>query len=112
MGSRAPAHDPQPRRSDAACSRRSLVPVTGEVGKSLDQIRVPELPATIELLPGKVTIYCQNMEHLLQQLVQLAKTLDNDYETLQQLIERAPARRPVGSETASTPVKLRGDSLR
>jgi hypothetical protein len=92
-------------------SRRSVVPVTGEFWKTLDQMGVPELPATIELLPGKVIIQCQNMEHLLQQLVQLAKTLDNDYETLQRLIEPAPARRPPGLETASTPLNLRGDAL-
>jgi len=41
---------------------------------------------------------------LLQQLVQRAKTLDNDYETLQRLIEPPPARRPVGSEMALAPV--------
>ena len=91
--------------------RRSLVPVTGELRKTLDRIGVTALPATIELLPGKVTIQCWNMEHLLEQLVQLAKALDNDYETLQRLIEPAPARRPVGSETASAPVNLRGDAL-
>ena len=63
--------------------RRSLVPVTAEWRRSLDRIRVTELLASIDLLPGQVIIHCQNMEHLLQQLVQLAKTLDNDYETLQ-----------------------------
>jgi len=36
--------------------------------------------------------------------VQRAKTLDNDYETLQRLIEPPPARRPVGSEMALAPV--------
>jgi len=93
-------------------TRRSLVPVAEELRKTLDQISVRELPATIELLPGKVIIHCQNMEHLLQQLVQLAKTLDNDYETLQQRIEVAPAaRRPVGTETVSTLLNRRGDAL-
>ena len=58
--------------------RRSLVPVTAEWRRSLDRIRVTELLASIDLLPGQVIIHCQNMEHLLQQLVQLAKTLDND----------------------------------
>jgi len=51
-----------------------VVPVTAELRRNLDQICVTELPATIKLLPGKVIIHCQNMEHLLQQLVQLAKT--------------------------------------
>jgi hypothetical protein len=65
------------------------------------------MPATIELLPGQVIIHCQNMEHLLQQLVQLAKTLDNDYETLQRRVELAPLRRPAGLEMAATLAKLR-----
>jgi hypothetical protein len=40
-------------------------------------------------------------------LVQLAKTLDNDYETLQRRVELAPLRRPAGLETAATLAKLR-----
>jgi hypothetical protein len=89
--------------------RRSLVPVTEELRKTLDRISVTELPATIELLPGKVVIHCQNMEHLLQQLVQLAKTLDNDSENLQRRVEPAPPRRAAGSEPAATPVNLRAE---
>jgi len=68
--------------------------------KTLDQICVAELPATMERLPGMVTIHCRNMEYLLEQRVQLARALDNDSETLQRLIEPPPARRPVGSEMA------------
>ena len=68
--------------------------------KTLDQICVAELPATMERLPGMVTIHCRNMEYLLEQRVQLAQALDNDSETLQRLIEPPPARRPVGSEMA------------
>ena len=41
------------------------------------------------------------MEHLLEQLIQLAKVLDNDYETLQHQIEQAIPRRPVASEKAA-----------
>jgi hypothetical protein len=67
------------------------------------------LPATIELPPGKVIIHCQNMEHLLQQLVQLAKTLDNDYETLQRRVEPAPLRHPAGLGTAATLANLRAE---
>jgi len=89
--------------------RRSLVPVAGELRRNLDQICLTELPATIELLPGKVIIHCQNMEHLLQQLVQLAKTLDNDYETLQRRVEPAPPRRPASLETAATLMNLRAE---
>jgi hypothetical protein len=69
---------------------------SGVCNRYLDPICVTELPATIELLPGKVIIHCKNMEHLLQQLVQLAKTLDNDCETLQRRVEPAPLRRPAG----------------
>jgi hypothetical protein len=76
--------------------------------KTLDQICVAELPATIEILPEKVTSHnplpLYYMEHLLEQLVQLAKALDNDSETLQRLIEPPPARRPVGCEMALAPV--------
>jgi hypothetical protein len=42
------------------------------------------------------------MEHLLEQLVQLAKVLDNDYETVQHQIEQAISRRPVASEKAAS----------
>jgi hypothetical protein len=46
------------------------------------------------------------MAHLLEQLVQLAKTIDNDYETLERLIEPVPARRPVRSELAEDTANL------
>jgi hypothetical protein len=41
------------------------------------------------------------MEDRLEQLVQLAKVLDNGYETLQHQIEQAIPRRPVPSEKAA-----------
>ena len=104
MGRGAPSSHSRPGGSHAGPPRRSVVPVTAELRRNLDQICVTELPATIELLPSKVITRRQNKEHLLQQLVQLAKTLDNDYETLQRLIEPPPARRPVGSEVALAPV--------
>jgi hypothetical protein len=92
-------------------SRRSVVPVSGELRKALDQICISELPATIEVLPGTVTIRCRNMAHLLEQLVQLAKAIDNDYDTLQRLIETMPARRPVCSEVAEDTANLCVDAL-
>ena len=82
--------------------RRSVVALAGEFQKSLHGICVPDLPATIELQPGKVSIQCRNMEHLLEQLVQLAKVLDNDYETMRHHIEQAIPRRPVASEKAAS----------
>jgi hypothetical protein len=91
--------------------RRSLVPVSGDLRQTLDRMSIASLPATIELLPGKLTIHCRNGEHLLEHLVQLAKALDNDYETLQRLIDAAPRERPVGSQTPSAPANLRGEAL-
>jgi hypothetical protein len=41
------------------------------------------------------------MEHLLEQLVQLAKVIDNDYETFQRQIEPIPSR-PATTETMSS----------
>ena len=87
-----------------------MVPVTAELRRNLDQICVTELPATIKLLPGKVIIHCQNMEHLLQQLVQLAKNLDNHYETLRRRVQPAPLRRPAGLETAAALGNLRAEA--
>jgi hypothetical protein len=81
--------------------RPSVVALAGEFQKSLHGICVPDLPATIELQPGKVSIQCRNMEHLLEQLVQLAKVLDNDYETMRHHIEQAIPRRPVASAKAA-----------
>jgi hypothetical protein len=49
------------------------------------------------------------MEHLLQPLVQLAKTLDNDYEALQRRVEPAPLRRPAGLETVAALGNLRAE---
>jgi hypothetical protein len=72
-----------------SCLERDLVSARGRCGKRLPnswRIGLPEYGA------------------LLQQLVQRAKTLDNDYETLQRLIEPPPARRPVGSEMALAPI--------
>src|SRR6516165_6595768 len=104
MGRGAPSSHSRPGGSHAGAPRRSVVRVTAELRRNLDQICVTELTATIKLHPPRSFIHCQNMEHPLQQLVQRAKTLDNDYETLQRLIEPPPARRPVGSEMALAPV--------
>ena len=59
---------------------------------------------TCWLVSGPISlgaIQCRNMEHLLEQLVQLAKVLDNDYETMRHHIEQAIPRRPVASEKAA-----------
>jgi hypothetical protein len=41
------------------------------------------------------------MEHLVEQLVLVAKALDTDYQALQQQIESMPTRKPVGRERAA-----------
>ena len=110
MGRGAPSSHSRPGGSHAGPPRRSVVRVTAELRRNLDQICVTELPATIELLPGKVIIHCQNMEHLLQQLVQLAKNLDNHYETLRRRVQPAPLRRPAGLETAAALGNLRAEA--
>lgn len=81
--------------------RRAVVELAGEFQKKLDRICVPDLPATIELQPGKVSIQCRNMEDLLEQLVLLAKVLDNDYDTMRHHIEQPIPRRPVASEKSA-----------
>jgi hypothetical protein len=91
-------------RIDSSCPqprRHSVVPLSTALQKKLQDLTVASLPSTIRLLPGAVVIHCQGMEHLLEQLVLLAKTLDNDYETLQKRIEEIAVRRPVGSATAT-----------
>jgi hypothetical protein len=54
--------------------RPSLVPVEPE----LETTMAASLPSTILLSPGSVVICCRDMADLLQQLVQLAKAIDND----------------------------------
>jgi len=103
----ATAGKPRGRGLPAAPWSRSPEGCGEMLRRNLDQICVTELPATIELLPSKVITRRQNKEHLLQQLVQLAKTLDNDYEALQRRVEPAPLRRPAGLETAATLANLR-----
>ena len=68
------------------------------------------LPSTILLSPGSVVIRCRDMADLLQQLVQLAKAVDNDYDTLQACIKGPIPRRPVVSATASASVRIAKDA--
>lgn len=59
-----------------AKARRILIPVTPEMrGRE-----VAGLPATIRLAPGLLEISCTDPENLLQQLMELAQAISNDYE--------------------------------
>jgi hypothetical protein len=82
-------------------SRRSLVPTGTTLQKQIDQIAITGLPDTIQFAPGSLSICCRNMEHLVEQLVLVAKALDTDYQVLQQQIESMPTRKPVGRERAA-----------
>jgi hypothetical protein len=76
--------------SDAVCAQRSY-----PVQRSPDH--AARLSSAIRLAPGCITIHCQDMPDLLQQLVQFAKALDNDYAAIQTCIEGQIPRRPVDS---------------
>lgn len=64
--------------------RRSLVQVGESLKQQIDRIPIAGLPDTIELAANRLTIHCRNMQHLVEQLVLVAKALDTDYETMRQ----------------------------
>lgn len=57
-------------------ARRILIPVTPEMrGRE-----VAGLPATVRLAPGRLEISCRDAADLLQQLMELAQAVRNDYD--------------------------------
>ena len=54
----------------------------------MEAAALASLPATISWAPGRLTITCRNMEHLIEQLVLIAKALDTDYAALRAQVER------------------------
>jgi hypothetical protein len=58
----------QTGRERIAAARPASAPVHGRfhrrASEILEGVSVPDLPATIELLPGNVTMQCRDMEHL------------------------------------------------
>jgi hypothetical protein len=52
-----------------------------------------ELPESIHLAPGRVTIECRSMEHLRDQLMLLSEAIDVNHEALRTIVETAPRRR-------------------
>ena len=53
-----------------------------------------ELPESIHLAPGQVTIECRSMEHLRDQLMLLTEAIDVNHEALRAAVETTPRRRP------------------
>ena len=51
------------------------------------------LPDSIRFEPGRLTITC-DLEHLVEQLVLVARSLDTDYETLKQRIDQPTRKQP------------------
>ncbi len=54
-----------------------------------------ELPESIHLAPGRVTIECRSMEHLRDQLMLLTEAIDVNHEALRATVETVPRRRAV-----------------
>jgi hypothetical protein len=77
---------------------RSLVPVGEALQQRIDLISIAGLPDTVRFVAGRLTIHCRDMEHLVEQLVLVAKALDTDYEAMRQQVESTPRRKPAGSE--------------
>jgi hypothetical protein len=86
--------------------RPALVPVQTELKMPM----VASLPATVLLGPVSVVIRCRDMADLLQQLVQIAKAIDNDYDTIRACVEEPIPRRPVGSATTAAPGRIAKDA--
>jgi hypothetical protein len=74
---------------------RSQVPVTPALRKQVETVASIGLPATIRFEPGRLTIACRDMEHLVEQLVLVAKSLDSDYERLQSMVELPARKKPL-----------------
>jgi hypothetical protein len=73
---------------------RSQVPVTPELRKQMETVASIGLPATIRFEAGRLAIACRDMEHLVEQLVLVAKSLDSDYERLQGMVEPPARKKP------------------
>ena len=61
-------------------------------------LRGGNLPDSIQLLPGRLTIEFRSLQDLLEQVNLLAGTLYEDYETLQPRVEPGSQKQPLGSE--------------
>ena len=55
--------------------RHSLVPVGSELQHQIDHMAIVGLPDTIQLAAGSLTIRCRDMNHLVEQLVLVARRL-------------------------------------
>jgi hypothetical protein len=82
--------------------RRSVIQVDARLRSQIDQLAAGGLPDTIQFGPGCLIIRCCSMEHLVEQLVLVAKALDTDYETIRIGVESTSARKPAEREHATT----------
>lgn len=60
----------------------------------MEAVAISGLPESIRFEPGRLTITCRDLEHLMEQLVLVARSLDTDYETLKQQIEHSVRKQP------------------
>src|SRR5450631_3011201 len=67
--------------------RRSLVAAGVALQQQIHQTAVIGLPETIQFAPGCLFICCQSMEHLVEQLVLVAQSLDSNYEGMRLRVE-------------------------
>ena len=74
--------------------RKSLVPITAALLQQVEALPLTGLPDTIRLEPGRLVIACRDIDHLLEQLVLVAKALDTDYDRMKQRLEQPPRKQP------------------
>ena len=67
--------------------RRSLVAAGTALQQQIHQTAIIGLPETIQFAPGCLFICCQSMEHLVEQLVLVAQSLDSNYEGMRLRVE-------------------------
>jgi hypothetical protein len=77
--------------------RRSLVAAGTALQQQIHQTAIIGLPETIQFAPGCLSICCQSMEHLVEQLVLVAQSLDSNYEGMRLRVESGEHFESVGS---------------
>lgn len=70
---------------------RAKVLITEQQRQALEWQSVANLPSSITLSSGLLSIAASSMEELMQQLMMLIKVIDNEYDTIRELVEGAGA---------------------
>jgi hypothetical protein len=78
---------------------KSQVPLTQELREQIEKMPIAGLPETIRFEPGRLVIVCRDIEHLLEQLVLVARSLDSAFDLLKEQIEQ-PIRKQPGADLA------------